>query len=32
MTYVMLRTAFIAATKVVPAGGKAYVLTGPAFG
>jgi hypothetical protein len=29
---VMLSTAFIAATKVVPAGGKAYVFTSPALG
>lgn len=29
---VMFSTAFIAATKVVPDGGNAYVLTGPAFG
>lgn len=29
---VMLRTAFIAATKVVPEGGNAIVETGPAVG
>ena len=29
---VMFKTAFMAATKVVPDGGNAYVLTGPAFG